>query len=727
MTQQPVKFIAVCAAGFEQLVEEELISFGAEGVAVLNGSVFFNGPLETAYRACLWSRYASRILLMLADFTACDTDELYKGVSAVEWSEHFGVNETFAVECVLRRSSIKHSRYAALRTKDAIADYFMERFKRRPSVEVKKPDIQIHIMIEDEKALVSLDISGDSLHRRGYRVSGVAAPLKESLAAGILKLAGWCSTVSPDKILVDPMCGSGTLLIEAALMCFDIAPGLGRNYFGFTGWRGNDALLWERLVDEAKNRRIAGLKKNSQPQIIGYDASREAVNAALSNIDKASLRGLVHVERKELARLQNSKSDAGDEDRHDSILIVNPPYAERLGSLSETRYLYRCLGRKLREEFAGWRAGVFTNQVELADAVALKMVKGFRLYNGSLPCKLYIYDVPIKKGVIDLKRQEKAHSYSHDAEFFANRLKKNIKHLSKWKNRELVSCYRIYDADIPEYNIAVDIYEQCVHVQEYAPPKTVDPAKAEYRFRQALRAIQDVLGVHKRQVFIKVRQKQKGSAQYQKKIDRGKLIEVEENSCRFLVNMTDYIDTGLFLDHRITRAMIRDKAEGARFLNLFSYTSTATVYAAAGGAVSTVSVDSSPVYTQWARSNLSLNGFSEENHTLIQADCMDWLSKSSGKFNLIFADPPTFSNSKRRDTIFDLQRDHVGFIRQVMRRLAPGGLLIFSTNFNKFHFDSKSLSEFSLQDVSRKTISPDFQRNRRIHQCWNIQHGSKRS
>lgn len=685
-----------------------------------NGAVSFKGSLEVAYRACLWSRFAARILMQLFEFSAPDTDALYQGAGEVDWNEHFSVNGTFAVDCTLRNSPIKHSRYAALRVKDAIVDQFRNRMKRRPSIDVERPDIQVHAILDGKQASICLDFSGESLHRRGYRKTGGEAPLKETLAAAIVHLSGWANPILPESILVDPMCGSGTLLIEAALMYGDIAPGLGRKYFGFLKWRGHRIALWKELTTEARERRRQGLKR-PWPKIVGYDASRTAVRGAVLNIQQAGFSNKVHVERRELARLQNPLAKKMLQPDPMKLVVVNPPYGERMGTLDAARYLYRCMGRKLREQFAGWKAGIFCSHKDLAYELGMDPIKRYRLFNGPIACDLSIFDVTPgthRTEIPDWKISEQLSV--GDAEDFANRLRKNFKNISRWAKREGISCYRIYDADIPEYNVVVDVYEKWVHLQEYAPPSTVDPDKATRRLKQAVQGVQDVLGVGNDQIFVKVRQKQKANAQYQKKDAKGCLYEVHEHNCQLLVNLTDYLDTGLFLDHRITRNMIQNQAHGKHFLNLFGYSGTASVHAAMGGAKTTTTVDLSSIYLAWARSNLALNGFSGEHHRFVRSDCMVWLTETREQFDLIFTDPPTFSNTRNMHRIFDVQRDHVDLIRRVLRRLEPGGLLIFSTNFRNFKMNLEALSEFELENITSRTIPRDFKRSPRIHQCWQI-------
>jgi 23S rRNA (guanine2445-N2)-methyltransferase / 23S rRNA (guanine2069-N7)-methyltransferase len=278
----------------------------------------------------------------------------------------------------------------------------------------------------------------------------------------------------------------------------------------------------------------------------------------------------------------------------------------------------------------------------------------------------------------------------------------------------------VYDADLPEYAVAVDLYDGWAHVQEYAPPTTVDPVKARRRLREVMAVVPEVLGIPPMHAVLKVRRPQRGTDQYQKLQDQGRFLEVEEGGLRFLVNLTDYLDTGLFLDHRLTRRLIRELAPGRRFLNLFAYTGTATVYAAAGGAASTTTVDLSTTYLDWARRNLDLNGFTGPEHGFVRVDCLEWLEGGGNAYDLIFLDPPTFSNSKSMDGTLDVQRDHAGLIRAAMRRLAPAGVLIFSTNFRRFRLDQAVAEEFQVTDITRQTIPPDFARNPRIHSCFRI-------
>jgi len=320
-------------------------------------------------------------------------------------------------------------------------------------------------------------------------------------------------------------------------------------------------------------------------------------------------------------------------------------------------------------------------------------------------------------------------NFTDGAQMFANRLSKNLKHLNKWLKREAIHCYRLYDADIPEYAVAVDVYESVppqerrwVHVQEYEAPKNIAPQKAQQRLNEIMQVIPVLLDIPDQQVFLKVRRQQKGSAQYEKLASQQQFHQVMEGGYRFWVNFTDYLDTGLFLDHRITRAMLTPLASGKRFLNLFAYTGSATVYAAAGGTASTTTVDMSNTYIQWARRNMEANRFIGEQHEYIQADCLQWLDhvSSNTQYGLIFLDPPSFSTSKRMESTFDVQRDHVALLEKTLKLLQPDGVLIFSNNLRSFKLDYNALSALHIKDISKATLPKDFERNPKIHQCWEI-------
>jgi 23S rRNA (guanine2445-N2)-methyltransferase / 23S rRNA (guanine2069-N7)-methyltransferase len=726
-------FFATAPKGTEDLLADELRACGIAGARVSAGGVSFSGPLEAAYRVCLWSRVANRVLLNLGRFAAPTPEKLYDGVKKLDWSEHLAVEGTLAVDCFVRSSNITHSQFAALKVKDAVVDQFRERSGRRPSVDLQQPDLRLNLYLFRNQARLSLDLSGDSLHRRGYRQEGGAAPLKENLAAAILLRAGWPAIAQAGGALLDPMCGSATLPIEAALMAADIAPGSLGRHFGFERWPGHVAAVWRRLLEEAEGRRAQGLER--LPPIFGRDRDGAAVRIARRNLEAAGLGGGVTIEQGEMA-------DAAPPPwSRTGLLVVNPPYGERLGEQEELRDLYRGLGDLLQQRFSGWRAALFTGNQPLARALRLRPDAQFDLNNGALECRLFLYQVAAERlvaqrgkggGAARVAEQGRSPAgplppTSQGAQMLLNRLRKNQKHLGRWARRNAVQCYRLYDADLPEYAVAVDLYQAedlWAVVQEYAPPMEVEPALAAARLGEAMGAVMALLELPAQRVALKTRQRQKGGGQYQKQDRGGQLHRVVEDGLDFLVNFTDYLDTGLFLDHRLTRGLVRETARGRDFLNLFAYTGAVTVHAAAGGAASTTTVDLSNTYLDWARRNLELNGFSGPGHRLVQADCVEWLAGQAAgperRYGLIFLDPPTHSRSKRMEGDFDVQRDHVQLIRDAVRLLTPDGVLLFSNNFRRFRLDRKALGDLDIQDISASTIPEDFRRNRKIHRCWRI-------
>jgi len=706
-----IQFFASCPKGFEDLLRIELEQLGIENVKSSFSGVPFEGELKDAYKACLWSRLASRILMPLLTFEAKDEDELYKQVQSIDWSEHLDIDGTLAVNAQLINCSMNNSQYASLKVKDAIVDQYMERHDARPSVDRETPDVRINLFINKDQAILSLDLSGDPLHKRGYRQSHVPAPMKENLAAAVLIRAGW---PNDSRTLVDLMCGSGTLLIEAALMALNIAPGLRRKYFGFVNWKGHDVELWENLKREAQQLRDIGLN-NASLDIKGYDQSLEAVRAANFNIKTAGLEKYITVDQRDVESCQLPDT------KESGLVIVNAPYGERLGEIRELGYLYTDLGDCWKRYFAGWSCSLFTGNMELAKNIGLRSHKDNTFYNGPIKCKLFHYKINVKSA--DTSNEKLIERENESRAMIANRLKKNYKHLSKWARRKNIQCYRVYDADLPEFSAAIDIYNDWVHVQEYQAPSSIDIRKARQRFKQIVAVVPEALGIDKSHMVFKQRQQQKGQQQYEKQANKGYDITVEENGLKFIVNLDDYLDTGLFLDHRDVRAKIREMSQGKDVLNLFAYTGSVSVYAAEGGAKSVTTIDMSNTYLEWAKHNFEINELDSDNYHFIKSDCMKWLKAQDSRsktYDLIFLDPPTFSNSKSMESVFDVQKDHVYLIKQCMKLLNLGGVLVFSNNFRKFKLDTKALEDYDIEDITKATLPEDFKRNPKIHHCWLI-------
>ncbi len=718
-------FFVTAATGTADLLAAELAALGAVARESQGGAAC-DGTLADAYRACLWSRVGLRVLWRLAEFPVAGADALYAGVRDVDWAAQLGAGDTLAVDFSGGVPGVEHTQYGAQRVKDAIVDQFRERTGTRPSVDRAAPMLRINVHAARGRAVVAIDLSGDSLHRRGYRGGQGAAPLKENLAAAILLRAGWPSNAEAGGSFVDPLCGSGTLPIEAAMIAAGIAPGLQRERFGFHGWRQHDDAAWRAIRQDAALR--AAPAALAHGRIRGYDRDPLVLREAAANAVRAGLAGRILFERCELANLPAAPARAG-------LVAANPPYGERIGESEALRGLYATLGERLRSGYRGWEAAVFTGNPPLGRELGIHARRTHRMMNGPIECRLLRLSIEPSEFVVAREPgrppvvNAEAARARPGAQMFANRLRKNLKALSSWARREAVSCYRLYDADMPEYAFAVDLYQsdpagsagRWLYVQEYAPPATVDRARARARREEAISVLPEATGLAPESIYWRTRRQQKGASQYESLDDRGERVLVEEGGLKFLVNFTDYLDTGLFLDHRLTRARIRDAARGRRFLNLFCYTGAATVCAAAGGAAATTSVDLSRTYLDWARRNLEVNGLRGDAHRLVQADCLQWLAEDDGvRYGLIFLDPPTFSNSKRMQDEFDVQRDHVGLIRAALCRLAPDGLLLFSTNFRKFRLDTGALADLAPRDITRQTIPRDYARDARVHSCFEI-------
>lgn len=732
------QWLALCPRGVGSLLAHELASLGAQAVREVPAGVEFSGPRAVLYRASLWSRLASRILMPLAEFEAADADALYRGMRAIDWPALFAPGCSLAVDFNGQSPALRNTRFGAQRSKDGIVDAFREAGGERPRVELRHPDLRVSVHLHRGRVRVALDMSGESLHQRGYRREGGEAPLKENLAAAILLRADWPGMAARGGALIDPMCGSGTLLIEAALMVCDIAPALARSRFAFEHWRGHDHRQWQALKEDALGRARRGRERQS-PEIRGYDADPQAVRIAQQNIAEAKLERIVRVTCKPLAEQKKPTHRP----LHDGLVVCNPPYGERLGNHAALSHLYARLGEHLHAEFGDWQAAIFTADPQLARATGLRSHRNYPFYNGALKTSLFLFDLkgnelrsstPRSTSQVDplLRQDAPAHPDSQRgpdpgqmdeaAQMFANRLRKNLRRLGPWLKRENISCYRLYDADMPEYAVAVDVYEGQAHVAEYAAPASVDPAAAQQRLETVMRALPPVLGVSPAEVVLKRRERQRGQKQYQRQGDRRELLSVREGPARLLLNLHDYLDTGLFLDHRPLRRRLHAEAKGADFLNLFCYTGSATVHAALGGARSTTSVDLSATYLEWLRRNLAHNGLGEARHRTERADVMSWLRTGDSAFDLILLDPPSFSNSKRVDGSFDVQRDHVALVEACMRRLRPGGTLYFSNNRRRFRLDPAIAQRFVCEDISAETLDPDFSRNPQIHCCFRLRH-----
>jgi 23S rRNA (guanine2445-N2)-methyltransferase / 23S rRNA (guanine2069-N7)-methyltransferase len=707
------RFHATTARGLEEILAAELCDLGAVDATPGPAVVTFSGDLALGYRACLWSRTASRVLLELAQVDAADPEGLRQGVRDLPWLRHLSPDGTLAVSYTGRGAAITHTNYGAQLVKDGVVDRLRDDTGRRPSVDRDTPDLRLAVHALGDRATISVDLAGQALHRRGWRREIGAAPLKETLAAGLLLVAGWPEIAARGGGLLDPMCGTGTLLIEAALMATGTAPGALWAVDEPGGWLGHDRDLWRALVRDARERDGRGTAKI--PPIMGTDRDRGMIRSALRHVETAKLKGVVHVERREL----NDAEAPGDVP---GLVITNPPYGERVGEIEQLGALYAALGDQLKQGFPGWTAWVLSGNTELGKRLGLTVTRRVPVWNGPLECRLLC--VPLRTREEDAAaaagRPERK-PLTGGAEMLANRLKKNLAKVRKQARKEGVHCYRIYDRDLPEYALTADWYDGWVHIQEYPRPKELPDPVARTRLEEAQRAFARALEIPRREISVKRRERGHGAERYRKQEELGELRPAREGGLELLVNPTDYFDAGLFLDHRLLRARIRAEARGKRFLNLFAYTGAATVAAAGGNAAVTLTVDMSNTYLEWAKKNMARNGFTDpDRHSYVRADVVRWARGPRGLWDLILLDPPSYSASKGMEDSFEVQRDHISLLKDVAALLAPGGVLYFSNNKRGFKMEADALRGLAIEDITSSTIPFDFARNPRIHNAWRI-------
>lgn len=700
-----MEFVVTCMPGLGPWLGEELRELDLSVVDMHRAAVYLEGPLEQGVRVCLLSRLAERVLHPLARVERGPDESPELLARAWRPAEHLRADTPIHV----------HAEHRGLEGDSRVSAH---RFLRvcRETLETSPRAagaLNLRLELTADVGNLYLDLAGEALHRRGYRTRPGEAPLRETLAAALLRASGWPGAGAP--VLLDPFCGSGTIAIEAAEMALGLAPGRRRREFGFQQWLACPDDLGPRLLKARPERQGPdGLS------IKAFDADPDLLRAARGHAEAAGVGNAIHFERRELGLLRPR-----DFARR-GHLVTNPPWGQRLEDRGRAAGLHTALGQCLAARAPDWTAVLLGSEVEVLDQTGMSPDGQWKVRNGAERCLIRrMHPVP-RAPEPPLRVGEPAFAVPDKAQPLVNRLRKNDRHLRRWRERSDVQAYRLYDRDLPEFNVTVDVYGRNVLVQEYKAPKGVDAEAAAERRQLAITAVRAVLGVHREQVYLRTRAPQKQGRQYGRKRGEADLRSVREGDVQLLVNLEKYLDTGLFLDHRPLRLHIAEQASGQRFLNLFGYTGAATVHAARGGAASSVTLDSSRTYLDWAGRNLALNGFSTNRHGLERGEALAWLRQCRRQFDLIFCDPPTFSNSKdRRD--FAVQRDHAELIRLAMTRLEPGGVLYFSCNYRSFEMDAAIRSEFRVNDITRWSIPPDFERDARVHHCFAIRRNDERN
>lgn len=724
-------FFATSAANQGDLIAQEAKKAGASSVRVTPSGVEFEGDLLTGYRFVFNTRISSRLLqgLYVDDDIQSDS-ELEESTLSLPWEEYLTPEKTLKVTCTTQNCSyISNSHYAALKVKDGIVERMRQKFNNnRPNIEIHDPDFTVHVHIEGNTVKWYLDFSGENLSLRGYRGEQTEALLKEHLAAALLERSEWRKGVEEGNPLplFDPFCGSGTIAIEAALMATDTAPGLLRKKpYQFEKLPSFDRSLFDTVIKEAEERRRKAIEERDI-SIYASDISRLAVEISKAAALKAGVYDFISFSIQDFTKMEKAPCTLG-------CIVTDPPYGERM-EVEDIDELYRAIGNELQNVFKGWKITILTGNSDLLSNIDMKPERTNTLFNGGIQCQAAHYSIftdeerqEMMKKAIEKREQRLNTPLSSGAQMAYNRLIKNIKEIKPLMEKEGVECYRIYDADMPEYSASIDIYmSKWIVISEYMAPKEIPEEDTKRRLDELILATERATGISVENIFVKQRSRQKGNKQYTRLASNNRMFVARENGVRFLVNFTDYLDTGIFLDHRVIRKYIQDNAKDKRFLNLFCYTGTATLNAIKGGALSTVSVDSSATYLSWLEQNLQINGYSTTfGNYLYKADVMDWLWATYDKFDLIFCDPPTFSNSKNRRDSFDVQRDHVKLIKASIMHLSPGGTLIFSNNLRSFKLDDYIYDNYVVTDISKETIGSDFRRNPNIHHCYLIKNKVK--
>ncbi|QDP01385.1 bifunctional 23S rRNA (guanine(2069)-N(7))-methyltransferase RlmK/23S rRNA (guanine(2445)-N(2))-methyltransferase RlmL [Thalassotalea sp. PS06] len=702
-------FLALTSFGIESVLAEEITQLGGQQVVQKPEGVYFQTDLANAYQIVLKTRMASRVLMQLSEPVGVNSkDDLYNAAIDINWHEQFNSDALFAVDFVGKNKAIRDSQFGGLTVKDAIVDKFRDAGLERPNVEKSRPDIRIQARLLKNQVHFYLDFSGRSLFNRGYRQNTGSAPMKENLAAALIVRSGWLEDTS--RPLIDPMCGSGTILIEAIAMAADLAPGANREFWGFDFWLGHDQSMWKSILEKEIQLNEQKLEQLTI-KVHGFDMDERVLKTAKANARSAGLSDFIEFKVGNAEALKNPFKAPGQ-------IIFNPPYGERIGSLPELVATFTKLGQRLKQDFVNWQVAIITANPETLKLLKLASHKRYKFKNGPLDCVFALYD-------ISEEQAERGTGQNIDASqpsAFANRLKKNIKGMKGWLKQNDVNCYRIYDADIPEYNVAVDVYDDHLVIQEYAAPKNIEESKTSARLQEVIFWAPQVMGVAPDKVSLKTREKKKGKSQYQSLSKTDRSMVVHEYQAKLKVNLWDYLDTGLFLDHRKTRQIVAKKAKGKTLLNLFAYTGSVSLQAALHGASEVTTVDMSHTYLDWAQDNFELNGLRSHKYQFVQSDCLQWLENNTQTYDLVFIDPPTFSNSKRMDKTFDVQRDHVDLLRLGMKAVAAGGELIFTNNKRHFKMDFDALQElgFTAREITEQSRDMDFKRNKHIHNSWII-------
>lgn len=768
--------LAACAFGLEAVVTRELSDLGVQAKPSGTGRVLVVCPnradaLNVIAEMNLRLRAADRVLIRLAEFPVGGGDEgfqaLYEAALETPWEEWIHPDASIPVSGRSVRSTITSVPALQRTVKRAIVERLRKAFKRPLGVNLPEsgPPVEVEVSLLNDRASFTLDTSGTGLHKRGYRAGLVGeAALKETLAAGLVMLSVW----RPGRALIDPFCGSGTIAIEAAMWARKIAPGLRRTFAIEQWWKPTaeaggglapppllDPDVFAATRERARSEIIA---ERLDPVIHASDVDEQALRLARAAAKQAGVDQDIHFHLRPFAELV-SKLDHG-------VVITNPPYGVRLEAHDQAGLedLYRSMPAVFRG-LPTWSFHLFTGRRDLETVFGRQADRRRKLYNSTIECTYFQFlgPKPGQAGTKTQRRDEGGGGHVDEvmggegggvmkgvgagdaggartvvgaafvglldrdrrfAEDFARCLGKNLRHLRRYPSRG-IHCFRIYERDVSDVPLIIDRYHDHIHAVEYERPHERSPAQQHEWFELLKAKIAEVAQVPLAHVHLKQKHRQRGLTQHEKLGEEGVVLSVQEGDppLTLEVNLTDYVDTGLFLDHRLTRQMVREQAAGRRVLNLFCYTGSFSVYAAAGGAASVTSVDLSNTYLSWLERNLRHNQLLDGRQRIVREDTLEFLRAHARgpQYDLVIADPPTFSNSARTEEDWEVATDYAELLALIGGVLAPGGVVYFSNNYRRFKLDEAAVSAagLSAREISKQTVPPEY-RNDRIHRCWRM-------
>ena len=698
-----------CPKHLELLLRDELLSLGASEVSEGLAGVHLTATSDVMLKAVMWSRLANRIYIKLSSVHCANKKELYNAAMSIDWAKQCQeIPRTVSLKFNGTNKELKNTHFSSQVTKDAICDQLNDEFGIRPKVVKSDGHLSVYLRLKFKQVDIYQDITGHSLHQRGYRGTNTLAPLKENLAAAVLIRAGWPEAAKNSHNLIDPMCGSGTLLTEGWLMACDMAPNLNLKSHALFSWIHFDSHKWTQMMLDAEARAALGME-NYKGQMIGVDHHKDSIAQANGNLEN-----MPHNKR---ISFQYQTLDKFRIPPRNNIIVCNPPYGVRLQKNYLSSWIH--LRDWLKTKVTDAKAAVLTPDEAKGWLLGFRGTGSYSLLNGAIPIQLRLFNVN-KDTQLNVPEGQ-LFALPASAQMLANRLKKNQNSLNHWLEKEGIEAYRLYDADLPEYAVAIDCYQNHVHIQEYKAPKTIESKKALAHLNHVMLAVQSVIQPKHEKIHLKTRQIQKDKDQYDKFNEQEDRFVINEQGRKYLVDLEQYLDTGLFLDHRWLRNQVQKISANKKVLNLFSYTGAISVAAAKGNATAVTSVDTSKTYQKWAEENFALNALRNAKHEFVRCDVMKFLQRTKDQFDLIIADPPTFSNSHSRDEDWEVQKDQSVLINACMNLLASDGVLYFSCNFRKFVLDIDIEEKYSVEDITKKSFDPDFS-NSKIHRCYQIKH-----